>query len=161
MSEAVKPIPEGYHSVTPHLVCRDALKALEFYKNGLDAEICNVSKDDRGKVMHAEIKIGDSIVMLSDEFPEFHSLSPLALGGTAVSLHMYTEDADAVFSKAVQAGAKVTMPVVDAFWGDRYGQVIDPFGHKWAIATRKRVPTQEEMRAAMKAFSDKEKSAGA
>jgi uncharacterized glyoxalase superfamily protein PhnB len=74
---------------------------------------------------------------------------------------MYTEDADAVFSKAVQAGAKVTMPVVDAFWGDRYGQVIDPFGHKWAIATRKRVPTQEEMRAAMKAFSDKEKSAGA
>ncbi|HXN19529.1 MAG TPA: VOC family protein [Candidatus Binatus sp.] len=161
MSEAVKPIPEGYHSVTPHLVCRDAWKALDFYKNALGAEIRNVSKDDRGNVMHAELKIGDSIVMLSDEFPAFHSLSPLAFGGTAVSLHLYTEDADAVFSKAVQAGAKVTMPIMDAFWGDRYGQVIDPYGHQWAIATRKRVPTQEEMRAAIKAFSDKEKSAGA
>jgi PhnB protein len=161
MSEAVKPIPEGYHSVTPHLVCRDAGKALDFYENALGAEIRNVSKDDRGNIMHAELKIGDSIVMLSDEFPAFHSLSPLAFGGTAVSLHLYTEDADAVFSKAVQAGAKVTMPIMDAFWGDRYGQVIDPYGHQWAIATRKRVPTPEEMRAAIKAFSDKEKSAGA
>ncbi|MGD0545530.1 MAG: VOC family protein [Candidatus Acidiferrales bacterium] len=161
MSEAVKPIPEGYHSVTPHLVCRDASKALDFYKSALGAEIRNVSKDDRGKVMHAEIKIGDSIVMLSDEFPEYHSLSPLGLGGTAVSLHIYTEDADAAFSRAVDAGAKVGMPIMDAFWGDRYGQVVDPYGHKWAIATRKRVPTQEEMRAAVKAFSDKAKEKSA
>jgi PhnB protein len=161
MPEAVKPIPEGYHSVTPHLVCRDALKALDFYKNALGAEIRNVSKDDRGRVMHGEIKIGDSIVMLSDEFPEYHSLSPLGFGGTAVSLHIYTEDADALFSKAIQAGAKVSMPIMDAFWGDRYGQLTDPYGHKWAIATRKRVPTQEEMRAAIEAFSNKEKSAGA
>jgi PhnB protein len=161
MPQAVNPIPEGFHTVTPQLVCRNAMQALEFYKNALGAEIGNVATDDRGNVMHAELRIGDSIVMLSDEFPAYHSLSPLSLGGTAVSLHIYTADADAAFEKAVAAGAKVTMPIMDAFWGDRYGQVVDPYGHKWAIATRKRVPTDEEIRAAVKAFSDKEKSARA
>jgi PhnB protein len=143
MSEAVKPIPEGFHTVTPQLLCRDATQALEFYKKAFGAEIRSVAKDDHGRVMHADFKIGDSI------------------GGTSVSLHIYTEDADAAFSKAVQAGAKVNMPIMDAFWGDRYGQVTDPYGHKWAIATRKRVPTDQEIRKAVKAFSDKEKSAGA
>ncbi len=161
MSEAVKPIPEGFHTVTPQLLCRNATQALEFYKNAFGAEIRSVAKDDHGRVMHADFKIGDSIVMLSDEFPEHHALSPLSLGDTTVSLHIYTPDADAAFSKAVQAGAKATMPIMDAFWGDRYGQVVDPYGHKWAIATRKRVPTDEEIRSAVKAFSDKEKSAGA
>ncbi len=161
MTQAVNPIPEGFHTVTPQIVCRNAAQALEFYKNALGAEIRSVSKDDRGNIMHAELKIGDSIVMLSDEFPAYHCLSPLSIGGTGVSLHIYTTDADAAFAKAVAAGAKVTMPIMDAFWGDRYGQLVDPYGHKWSIATRQRLPTQEEIRAAMKAFADKEKSAGA
>ena len=161
MAEAVNPIPEGFHSVTPLLVCRDAMQALEFYKNAFGAEIRNVSKDDRGQVMHAELKIGDSILMLSDEFPSFHCLSPLSLGGTGATFHIYTLDANAAFAKAIAAGAKVTMPIMDAFWGDRYGQVADPFGHNWSIATRQRIPTQEEIRAAMKAFADKSKEKSA
>ena len=162
MSEAVKPVPEGFHTVTPQLVCGNALQALEFYKNALGAEILHVAKDDSGKVMHADFKVGDSMVMLSDEFPDYHCLSPRSLGGTGVTLHIYTSDADAAFAKAVNAGAKVTMPIMDAFWGDRYGQVEDPYGHRWSIATRKRVPTEEEIRSAMKAFAakSKEQSAG-
>lgn len=160
----VSPIPEGFHSVTPQLVCRKALEALEFYKNALGAEILRVNKDDKQKVMHAEMKIGDSILMLSDEYPDWHCLSPLSIGGTSVTLHLYTPDADAAFNKAVAAGATVTMPIMDAFWGDRYGQVVDPYGHKWSIAARQRIPSREEIEAeAKKAFDamSKEKSAGA
>lgn len=160
----VSPIPEGFHSVTPQLVCRKAEEALEFYKNALGAEILSVNKDDKQNVMHAEMKIGDSIVMLSDEFPDWHCLSPLSIGGTSVTLHIYTPDADAAFNKAVAAGASVTMPIMDAFWGDRYGQVMDPYGHKWSIAARQRILSQEEIEAAAKKAFDamaKEKSAGA
>ena len=160
----VSPIPEGFHTVTPQLVCRKASEALEFYKNAFGAEILSVNKDDKQNVMHAEMKIGDSIVMLSDEFPAFHCLSPLSIGGTSVTLHIYTPDADAVFNKAVAAGASVTLPIMDAFWGDRYGQVADPYGHRWSIAARQRIPSQAELEAeAKKAFDamSKEKSAGA
>jgi PhnB protein len=158
MKPAPTPVPEGFHSVTPQLVCRNALQALEFYKNAFGAEIISVGKDDKGAVMHAEIKIGDSILMLSDEFPAYQCLSPLSIGGTSVTLHIYTPDADAAFAKAVSAGANVTMPLMDAFWGDRYGQVADPFGHKWSIATRQRLLTEEEVQTEMqKAMAEMEK----
>jgi PhnB protein len=162
MAPTVSPIPEGFHSVTPHLVCRDAQRALEFYKNAFGAEIQGVNKDGSELVTHAQMKIGDSIVMLVDEFPAYGCLSPLSTGGASVMLHIYTPDADALFSRAAAAGAKITMPPMDAFWGDRYSQLVDPFGHKWAIATRQRVLTPEEVRAeAQKAFAAtaKEKSA--
>jgi len=155
MAQAVSPIPEGFHAVTPQLVCRGAERALEFYKNAFGAEILSVSKDDKQKVMNAQLKIGDSMVMVVDEFPEWHSLSPLSLNGSPVTLHIYTADADAAFAKAVAAGAQPTMPMMDAFWGDRYGQVTDPYGHKWSIATHKQNLTQEELRAAaQKAFAE-------
>jgi PhnB protein len=155
MAPAAKPIPEGFHTVTPQLVCRGAERALEFYKNAFGAEILSVSKDDKQNIMNAQIKIGDSIVMVVDEFPQWHCLSPLSLNGTPVTLHIYTTDADAAFAKAVAAGAEVKMPPMDAFWGDRYGQVSDPFGHFWSIATRTHDFTQEEMQAAaQKAFAE-------
>lgn len=155
MAQAAKPIPEGFHTVTPQIVCREAERALEFYKNAFGAEILSVSKDDKQKVMNAQIKIGDSIVMVVDEFPEWHCLSPLSLNGSPVTLHIYTTDADAAYAKAVAAGAKATMPMADAFWGDRYGQVADPFGHHWSLATRKQTLTPEEVRAgAQKAFAE-------
>lgn len=154
MAQAVSPIPEGFHAVTPQLVCRGAERALEFYKNAFGAEILSVSKDDKLKIMNAQIKIGDSMLMVVDEFPEWHCLSPLSLNGTPVTLHIYTTDADAAFAKAVAAGAQVKMPLMDAFWGDRYGQVSDPYGHKWSIATHKQNLTQEEIRvAAQRAFA--------
>jgi len=154
MAQAVKPVPEGFHTVTPHLICRNAERALEFYKNALGAEILSVTKDEKQKVMNAQLKIGDSMVMVVDEFPEWHSLSPLSLNGSPVTLHIYTADADAAFAKAVAAGAQPTMPMMDAFWGDRYGQVSDPYGHKWSIATHKQNLTQEEIRvAAQRAFA--------
>jgi PhnB protein len=155
MAQAAKPIPEGFHTVTPLLVCRGAEKAIEFYKNAFGAEIQNVSKDDGQHVTHAQIKIGDSIVMLTEEFPSYHCLSPQSLNGSPVTLHIYTADADAAFAKAVAAGAQATMPLMDAFWGDRYGQVTDPFGHLWSIATHKHELTQEEKHAAaQKAFAE-------
>ena len=159
MKPTPTPIPEGFHSVTPQLVCRNALQALEFYKNAFGAEIISVGKDDKGTVMHAEIKIGYSIVMLSDEFPSFHCFSPLSTGGgTSVTLHIYTRDADAAFAQAVAAGANITMPLMDAFWGDRYGQVAVPFGPKWSIATRQRLLTEEEVQTEMqKAMAQMEK----
>lgn len=150
MAQAVSPIPQGFRAVTPLLVCRNAPQALEFYKNAFGAEIQNVSKDPGGKITHAQFKIGDSIVMLTEEFPDWHCLSPLSIGGTSVTLHIYTADADAVFMKAVGAGAQVAVPVMDAFWGDRYGEIVDPFGHKWSIATRKQILTEEEKAAAAK-----------
>ncbi|MGB0035872.1 MAG: VOC family protein [Candidatus Acidiferrales bacterium] len=150
MPQPSKPIPEGFHTVTPLLTCRNAERALEFYKNAFGAEIQGVNKDDQGRVMHSQIKIGDSIVMVTDEYPEYKGLSPLGLGGCATTLHIYTLDADAAFAKAVAAGAQVRMPISDAFWGDRYGQLVDPFGHIWSIATRKQQLTPEEVSAAAK-----------
>jgi PhnB protein len=152
MKGSVKPVPEDFHTVTPHLVIRDADRAIEFYKRAFGAEELRVHRGPDGKsVMHASVKIGDSIVMLSDEFPDFQVLSPLSLGGSSVTLHLYVEDVDAAFDRAVSAGATVRMPVEDQFWGDRYGSLEDPFGHKWSIATHIQDLSEEEIEEAGKA----------
>jgi PhnB protein len=146
---AVKPIPEGMHTLTPHLVCAGAAEAIEFYKRAFNAvELGRMPAPD-GKLMHAMVKIGDSMLMLVDENPQFGMLGATALKGSPVTIHMYVEDADATFSQAVAAGATVQMPLADMFWGDRYGRVQDPFGHSWSIATHKRDMSPEEMKAAM------------
>ena len=134
---SVKPIPEGYHTATPYLVFEDAATAIEFYKNAFGAEeLLRLASPD-GKIGHAEIKIGDSPIMLADEFPEMGYRSPRAFGGSPVSILLYVEDVDAVFNQAVAAGAKSLRPVRDEFYGDRSGNLEDPFGHKWTIATHK------------------------
>lgn len=153
MQEQVRAIPEGFHTVTPHLVCAGAAEALEFYKKAFSATEIGRMPGPGGKLMHAEIRIGDSRVMLADDFPDWGSNGPLALKGTPVFIHLYVNDADATWQQAVAAGAKPVMPMADMFWGDRYGQVEDPFGHRWSIATHKRDMTpaqmQEEMQKAM------------
>lgn len=146
---AVKPIPEGYHTVTPFLTIRDAARAIEFYKQAFGAKERGVMKGPDGKVMHAELLIGDSVIMLSDEFPDFGALSPQALGGSPAGLHIYVEDVDSAFDQAVKAGAHVEMPVMDQFWGDRYGRLKDPFGHKWSIATHTKDLSMDEMKRGM------------
>ncbi len=149
---AAKPIPEGYHSITPYMTVRNAARAIEFYKQAFGAVEKDVSEGPDGKIMHAELRIGDSIFMLADEFAEFNSLSPQSTGGSGMGLHIYTEDVDAAFERAVKAGATVEMPVGDMFWGDRYGKLADPFGHKWSIATHKRDMTLAEIDEAMREF---------
>ena len=134
---AAKPIPEGCHTLTPHLAIRDAAKAIEFYRQAFGAQVIGVYNMPDGRVMHAEIKIGDSIVMLADEFPNAPVQAPPSVGGTTTVMHLYVEDVDSWFRRAAGAGATVVMPVMDCFWGDRYGQLKDPFGHLWAIATHK------------------------
>lgn len=151
---SVKPIPEGYHTLTPYMTVRDAARAIEFYKQAFGAVEKGVMKGPDGKVMHAELRIGDSLFMLADEFPEFGSHAPRD-GGSASGLHIYTEDVDAAFDRAVKAGGVVEMPVSDMFWGDRYGKLIDPFGHKWSIATHKRDVSMEEMKAAQDEFMNR------
>lgn len=146
MAGKVNPIPEGYHTLTPHLVVRDAGRAIEFYKKAFAAEECYRMPSPDGKVMHAQLKIGNSILMLAEECPEMGGRSPKALGGSPVALHIYTGDVDAAMKKAVAAGATVTMPVQDMFWGDRYGRLTDPFGHSWSIATHKENLSPEEIR---------------
>jgi len=134
------------------MTVRDAARAIEFYKKAFGAVEKGVMKGPGGKVMHAELIIGDSIVMLADEFPEFGSMSPLSTGGSGMGLHIYVEDVDSAFDRAVGAGATIDMPVADMFWGDRYGKLSDPFGHKWSIATHKRDLSMEEMEEGMKAM---------
>lgn len=144
----VKPIPDTMHSVTPHLICEGAADAIEFYKQAFGAvEVGRIPGPD-GKLMHAMIRIGDSHVMLVDEFPQWNSFGPKALKGTPVTIHLYVEDVDAVVGEARAAGAKEVMPVEDMFWGDRYGVVEDPFGHRWSVATHIRDASPEEIRAA-------------
>ena len=144
---AVKPIPEGYRTITPYLVVAGAAEAIEFYQRAFGAvELTRALTPDGTKNMNASIKIGDSIVMLNDEFPEMNCKGPLALGGSPFNLHLYVEDADAVFERAVAAGATITMPISDVFWGDRYGSVTDPFGHQWGIATHKREMTEADLK---------------
>ena len=146
---APKPIPEGMHSLTPHLVCAGAADAIDFYKRAFNAvEQARLPGPD-GKLMHAAVKIGDSTLMLVDENPQWGSLGPKALRGSPVTIHLYVPDVDATVAKAVAAGAKVTMPVADMFWGDRYGQLEDPFGHRWSVATHTRDLTSEEIREGM------------
>jgi PhnB protein len=141
----VKPIPEGYHSVTPYLCCKNAADAIEFYKKAFGATEVLRMGDPSGKVGHAELQIGDSRVMLADEFPEMGFKSPQSVGGSPVMLHLYVEDVDATFPRAVAAGAKVTREVADQFYGDRGGQVEDPFGHKWYVSTHKEDLSPEEI----------------
>jgi PhnB protein len=148
-------IPQGMHSVTPHLVCAGAAKAIEFYKHAFGAEECARLPGPDGRLMHAAVKIGDSHVMLVDEMPEWGALGPKALKGSPVTIHLYVDDVDAVVARAVKAGAKVTMPVADQFWGDRYGKLEDPFGHHWSVATHVRDVSMEE---AQKAMREMEKS---
>jgi PhnB protein len=146
---SVKPIPEGYHTLTPFLTVRDAVRAIEFYKEAFGAKERGIMKSPDGKVMHAELMIGDSIIMLSDEWPEFGALSPLSSGGAGMGLHIYVDGVDAAFDRAVKAGAQIEMPVTDQFWGDRYGKLKDPFGHKWSIATHTKDMSSDEMKRSM------------
>lgn len=149
----VRAIPEGYHTVTAYLVVRGAARAIEFYKRAFGAVERKRMEGPGGLLMHAEVSIGDSVVMLCDEFPEMERwVAPESLNGTTTALHLYVEDADAVFERAIAAGAKVSMPLMDAFWGDRYGKLTDPFGHEWSVATHRHDYTPEEMRKNAEAF---------
>ena len=158
---AVKPIPEGYHTLTPFLTVRDATRAIEFYKQAFGAvQNGNVAKGPDGKVMHAELKIGDSMIMLSDEFPHAGALSPESGGASSMGLHIYLDNVDAAFDRAVKAGAHVEMPVADQFWGDRYGKLKDPFGYNWSIATHTKDLSMDEMQRSMEdAMAKMKKSA--
>lgn len=149
----VSRVPEDMHTLTPHLVCADSAAAIEFYKKAFGAaEIMRLAGPD-GRIWHARIKIGDSHVMLVDEFPEMGSRGPLGLGGSAVTLHLYVDDADVTFAQAVRAGCTVCMPLADMFWGDRYGVLKDPFGHSWSVATHQRDVCEDELAAAARAFA--------
>jgi len=145
-------IPEGFTSITPHLIIKDCVKAIDFYKNAFSANEIYQSKMPDGRVMHGMLRIGNSIVMVADEFPEMGAVGPNTLGGTSTALHIYTEDADKLFKQVIDAGATQIMPLKDMFWGDRYGQIQDPFGHRWAIATHKQDVSPEEMEKAAKEF---------
>ncbi len=147
----VKPIPEGYHSVTPYLIVRGGADAIEFYKKAFGAvELFRLPTPD-GKIGHAEIKIGDSPIMLADEFTEMGYKGPQSLGGSSVSLLIYVEDVDAVFNQAVETGATVKEALQDKFYGDRMGSVVDPFGHVWHLGTHKEDVSPEEMERRAKA----------
>ncbi|HSE58317.1 MAG TPA: VOC family protein [Nitrospiraceae bacterium] len=148
----VKPIPDGMHTVTPHLICAGAAEAIEFYKKAFNAVDLGRVPGPQGKLLHALIRIGDSPVMLVDEFPDWHSFGPKSLKGSPVTIHLYVQDVDAFFKQAVAAGATITMPVEDTFWGDRYGKLEDPFGHHWSVATHVcDVKPEELQEAAQKA----------
>ena len=147
---AVQPIPSGMHTVTPHLVVRGAAKAIDFYKKAFDAREESRLPGPNGTLMHAEIRIGDSHVMLMDESPEWKSVAPQTLKGSPVTIHLYVKDADKTFDTAMKAGAKSVMPMTDMFWGDRYGVLEDPFGHTWSVATHTRDVSEKEMQEAMK-----------
>lgn len=145
MSKKVRPVPEGYHSVTPYLVLRGAADAIEFYKKAFGAsEVFRMPAPD-GTLAHAEIRIGDSQIMMCEENPSMGAQSPQALGGSPANLFLYVEDVDRAYQRAVDAGATATMPPQDMFWGDRYGKLVDPFGHEWSMATHVEDVTPEQM----------------
>ena len=151
MSKTVKAVPDGMHTVTPHLVCAGADKAIDFYKKAFNAiEHMRMHSPD-GKVMHGRVQIGTSQVMIVDEYLEWGSIGPKTLNGSPVTIHLQVENADALLAQAAAAGATVVMPVAEMFWGDRYGVVVDPFGHKWSFGTHVKDVTPEEMQAGMKA----------
>jgi PhnB protein len=154
---AVKPIPEGYHTATPYLTVDDAAEAIEYYEKAFGAKERTRMEAPDGTIGHAEVEIGDSVIMLSDPFPQATTRTPKELGGTSASVLLYVEDVDAVVKQAVDAGAVVTMEVADQFWGDRFGSVKDPFGHSWSIATHVEDVSPEEVaeraKAAMAAMS--------
>ncbi|KFI06596.1 VOC family protein [Massilia sp. BSC265] len=145
----VKPVEDGMHTITPHLVCAGAADAIAFYERAFGAVEVMRLPAPGGKLAHAEVRIGDSILMLMDEFPDWDASGPAALGGTSVTLHLSLPDVDSAFERAVAAGAIARMAPADMFWGDRYGVVEDPFGHRWSMATHIRDVSPEEMAAAM------------
>jgi uncharacterized glyoxalase superfamily protein PhnB len=140
-----KPIPDGMHSLTPHLVCGGAADAIAFYQRAFGAEELSRLPAPDGRVMHASVRIGDSVLMLNDEWPEMGAVGPKKLGGSAVVIHLYVTDVDAAMARAAAAGATITLPATDMFWGDRYGQLTDPFGHKWSLATHKEDLTPQQV----------------
>ena len=150
MPREVKPIPDGYHSVTPYLTVNDAARAIDFYKRAFGAQETVRMQGPPGKIGHAELKIGDSIVMLADEMPGNNCRSPQSLGGSTVNLFVYVKDVDSAFKQAVNAGAKVDAQPTDMFWGDRCGTIVDPEGNSWMIATHMSDPTPQEMMKKMK-----------
>ncbi len=152
MTHHVKPVPEGYHTVTASLTVHDGARALEFYTKALGAKERLKSLGPGGKIMHAELEIGDSVVFLSDEFPEMGNRSPKTLGGTAGGIWLYVPDTDAMFKKAVAAGATAINEPVDMFWGDRTSRIRDPFGHEWSISTHTEDVPPAELEARAKAF---------
>jgi PhnB protein len=160
MASQVKPIPEGYHTATPYLTLNDAAGAIDFYKRAFGAQELVRMQGPPGKIGHAEIKIGDSMIMLSDELPGGGTRAPQSLGGTTAAIFLYVPDVDATFKQATAAGAKPDMPLTDMFWGDRFGKMTDPFGHSWALATHKEDVTPEEMKKRMAAMAQQAKTAG-
>lgn len=151
----VKPIPAGWNTLTPHLICAGASDAIAFYKKAFGAVELNRLEGPGDKIMNAALRIGDSVVMLVDEAPEWTCFGPKTLKGSSVTLHLFVPDVDASFAQAVAAGATPTMPPAEMFWGDRYGQVQDPFGHNWSIATHQRDLTETQIKEGMmKMFAD-------
>ncbi len=144
----IKPIPDGMHTVTPHLICAGAAEAIEFYKKAFNAVELGRMPGPGGKLLHALIRIGDSAVMLADECPDWGGFGPKTLKGSPVTIHLYVEDVDTFVARAVSAGANVTMPPEDMFWGDRYGKLEDPFGHHWSVATHIREMSPDEIQQA-------------
>ena len=155
MANQVKPIPDGYHSVTPYLIVDDGARAIDFYKQAFGAKELMRMPAPGGKIGHAEIKIGDSVIMLADEAPEMDARSAKHYGGSPVSLMVYVDDVDNLFPRAVAAGAKEVRPVADQFYGDRSGTVKDPFGHSWHLSTHKEDVSPEEMKKRMDAMHKK------
>jgi PhnB protein len=152
MNTQVKPIPDGYHTLSAYLVVRGAAEAIDFYTKAFGAtELFRLAMPD-GKIAHGEFRIGDSIFMISDENPGWDTASPQKLGGSAVALHLHVEDADRTFADAVEAGARESIPVENQFWGDRMGKVVDPFGHQWLIATHVEDVPSSELQGRMDAF---------
>ena len=152
MTRSTKPIPEGFHTITPSLVVNDAAKAIEFYKKALGAqERMRMALPD-GRISHAELRIGNSVIFLSDELPNMGSKSPQTAGTTTGSLYLYVEDVDKDFKRAVDAGGKASMPVTDMFWGDRFGAFVDPFGHTWGLGTHTEDLSEKEIEERAKDF---------
>ena len=153
MTASAKPVPEGFHTVTPAIVVRDAAKAIEFYKKALGAQELVRMPGPDGKIMHAEVKIGNSIIFISDENPQMvHVKSPQTLGGSTCTLNVYVPNVDEQFKQAIAAGGKESMPVADQFWGDRYGTFTDPFGYTWGVATHKEDLSPAEMQERAQQF---------
>ncbi len=160
MAGNVKSVPEGMNTITPHLVMRNAIEAIDFYTKAFGAQVKGVHKTPDGRVMHAELKIGNSMIFLADEFPGMgNCASPKTLGGSSVTLNLYSNNVDQLFKQAISAGATVTMPLENQFWGDRYGQIRDPFGHNWALGQHVEDVSPEELdRRAREAFAQMSKA---
>ncbi len=161
--QVIRRIPPGEHSVTPYLTVNNGIKAIEFYKKAFNAEELFRETVLNGKILHARMRIGDSIVRLSDEFPGSPHTSPVSLGATTVTLHIYTENVDGLWQQAVQAGAKVIIPLDNQFWGERYGMLADPFGHQWSMSMTIKMSPEEmsaKRKAVMSMFSEGEQPGG-